>query len=118
MKHQIESILLSCAIGAALLSGCAVTISPPNSAIQSGQEAEETSPSGEPTLSAPAVSSQPTAEPTPQPTETAEPSAAPSTGNASGDGREYTDLSFLTDEQQRLYTAAYEMRNGIVRYGR
>ena len=33
--------------------------------------------------------------------------------SASAEDKEYTDLSFLTDDQQRLYTAACEMSFGL-----
>lgn len=123
MKRKTGSILLSCALGAALLSGCTITISPASpgtssdTAVQSEPETEETPSSGDPATPVPTASpqaAQPTATPAPQPTE---PPAVPSTGDASGDGQEYTDLSFLTDDQQRLYTAAYEMSFGLYGMG-
>ena len=127
MKRKTGSVLLSCVMGAALLSGCTITIAPASpgtssdTAVQSESETEETPSSGDPSTPVPTDSpqaAQPTATPAPQPTEPpAEPSAVPSTGDASGDGQEYTDLSFLTDDQQRLYMAAYEMSDGLYGMG-
>src|SRR5699024_12154115 len=106
MKRKTGSILLSCVMGAALFSGCTITISPaspgtsPDTAVQSEPETEETPSSGDPAASAPTASpqvAQPTTSPTSQPTEAPSESAVPpSTDSASGDGQEYTDLSFLT----------------------
>ena len=127
MIRKIGSILLSCVMGAALLSGCTITISPASpgtssdTAVQSEPETEETPSSGDPATPVPTASPQavqPTATPAPQPTEPpVEPSAVPSTGDASGDGQEYTDLSFLTEEQQQLYTTACEMGYGLYGMG-
>lgn len=103
MIRKIGSILLSCVMGAALFSGCTITISPASpgtfsdTAVQSEPETEETPSSGD------------LATPAPQPTEPpAEPSAVPSTGGASDDGQEYTDLSFLSQEQQNIYQKALD----------
>lgn len=127
MKRKTGSILLSCVMGAALFSGCTITISPASpgtssdTAVQSEPETEETPSSDNPTTPAPTTSqqvAQATATPVPQPTEPpVEPSAVPSTGDASGDGQEYTDLSFLTEEQQQLYTTACEMGYGLYGMG-
>ena len=118
MKRKTGSILLSCVLGAALLGGCTITISPASpgtssdTAVQSEPQTEETPSSGDPATPVPTASpqaAQPTATPAPQPTEPpAEPSAVPSTGDASGDGQEYTDLSFLSQEQQNIYQRALE----------
>lgn len=123
MKHQMEIVLLSCAISATLLSGCAAANPPAasgassDSAVQSEQETLEPSFSSNPASSAPTASpqkDQPTVSPLPQPTEAPEKSsAAPSAGDTFIDGQEYADLSFLTDDQQQLYTTAYEMRFGL-----
>lgn len=127
MKRKTGSILLSCVMGAALFSGCTITISPaspgtsPDTAVQSEPETEETPSSDNPTTPAPTTSqqvAQATATPVPQPTETpAESSVVLSMGDASGDGQEYTDLSFLTEEQQQLYTTACEMGYGLYGMG-
>lgn len=127
MKRKTGSILLSCVMGAALFSGCTITISPASpgtssdTAVQSEPETEETPSSGEPAASAPTASpqvAQPTTSPTSQPTEAPSESAVPpSTDSASGDGQEYTDLSFLTEEQQQLYTTACEMGYGLYGMG-
>lgn len=124
MKRRIGSVLLSCVLGAVLLSGCTITIAPASpgtssdSAVQSEQEASSSSESA---MSAPTASpqvAQPTTSPTSQPTEApSESAASPSTGSASGDGQEYTDLSFLTEEQQQLYTTACEMGYGLYGMG-
>ena len=77
MKRKTGSILLSCVMGAALFSGCTITISPASpgtssdTAVQSEPETEETPSSGEPATPAPTASPQ-VAQPTtrrPQPTE-------------------------------------------------
>ena len=127
MKRKTGSILLSCVMGAALFSGCTITISPaspgtsPDTAVQSEPETEETPSSDNPTTPAPTTFqqvAQATATPVPQPTETpAESSVVLSMGDASGDGQEYTDLSFLTEEQQQLYTTACEMGYGLYGMG-
>ena len=127
MKRKTGSILLSCVMGAALFSGCTITISPASpgtfsdTAVQSEPETEETPSSGDPATPAPTTSqqvAQATATPVPQPTETpAESSVVLSTGDTSGDGQEYTDLSFLTEEQQQLYTTACEMGYGLYGMG-
>lgn len=113
MKRKAGSILLFCVMSALLLSGCTVTASPTtsvtvlDSTVHSEHETEETSCPINPVSPAP-FSSQ--AEPS---IATPAPSVFPLTDNTSIDGQEYIDLSFLTEEQQQLYTAAYEMSFGL-----
>lgn len=124
MRRQIGSILLSCMMGAALLSGCTFASTPatsgtsPDSSAQSEQEVPSSSESAASAPTASSQATQPTTSPTSQPTEApSESAASTSTGSASGDGQEYTDLSFLTEEQQQLYTTACEMGYGLYGMG-
>ena len=118
MRHKAGSILLSCVMSAALLSGCTVTISPTtpaassDSAVSTEQETEETSCPINPASPAPTASPQAT-----QSAATPEPSVAPSTDNTSSNGQEYTDLSFLTEEQQQLYKTACDIGPGLYGMG-
>lgn len=127
MKRQTGSFLLSCVIGTALLSGCAMTISPAtsgassDSAVQSEHETAEAPSSNEPVISESTASSQaaqPTASPaSPSAGAPEESSAVPSAGDTFIDGQEYADLSFLTDDQQQLYMTACKMSSGVYGMG-
>ena len=107
MKRKTGSILLSCVMGAALFSGCTITISPaspgtsPDTAVQSEPETEETPSSDNPTTPAPTTSqqvAQATATPGPQPTGApAQASGGLSVGDTSGGGQEDTGVSLLTE---------------------
>lgn len=109
MKRKKASVLLSCIMTTVLFTGCTITVSPttPGSAsestVQSDIEGQANHSSSE------SASSEPTASPDAQSQE--------ASGSSLAENKEYTDLSFLTEEQQQLYETACEISFGLYGMG-
>ena len=99
MKLRSKQTLITCMTAALLLSGCTAAAS---------QMQTESSSSVSPSDS---QSDEASSEPTAQPSET------PEESSMSAEYREYTDLSFLTEEQQQVYVDACDMAHGIYGLG-
>ena len=99
MRRQIGSILLSCMMGAALLSGCTFVSTPatsgtsPDSSAQSEQEVPSSSESAASAPTASSQATQPTVTLSPQPIEAPAESAVPSMDNISGDEKAPSSVS-------------------------
>ena len=109
MKRHIVSVLLLFIMDIVLLTGCSSTIFPmtpsstSESTIQPDLEGQVNPSSSE------SILSEPTASPDTQSQE--------AHGSSSAENKEYTDLSFLTEEQQQLYETACEIGFGLYGMG-
>lgn len=109
MKRKKASVLLSCIMTTVLFTGCTITVSPttPDSASESTVQSDIEGLSNH--SSSDSASSKPTASPDTQSQE--------ASGSSSAENKEYTDLSFLTEEQQQLYQTACEISFGLYGMG-
>ena len=117
MMLQNVNIALSVVLCGCLLSGCNNSTTSASSSVSSPSTSDYESSSAatsnldsyedeEPTSAVPSSTQPPTEEPnTP---DSSEPSASPAQPE-----QEYTDLSFLSEEQRQLYTNAYDASFGL-----
>ena len=125
MKRQFAKEMLAASLSVCLLTGCSITINP---TADSNQSPSSSVVESKPPVTSSSITTASTEAPTKAPTDTsskAQASATPapepisnnsgnsfSSNNVSND-KEYSNLSFLTDDQQHLYNTAYGIGPGL-----